>query len=43
MKNKRESVEALRLLTAFFKITNPEHRLEIIQLALIDVLEDQAN
>ena len=33
MKIKRESVEALRLLTAFFKITDPEHRREIIELA----------
>ena len=43
MKSKRESVEALRRLTAFFKITNPEHRLELIELALVDAREDQAN
>jgi hypothetical protein len=33
MTDKREALETLRLLRAFFKITNPDHRREIVELA----------
>ena len=33
MTEKRATLETLRLLKAFFKITDPDHRREIIELA----------
>jgi hypothetical protein len=33
MTYRRETSEALRLFAAFYKITNPDHRREIVELA----------